>query len=89
MSVFADSASAFDALKMQGFAFSSMCGLQRHQTGEMLITFPTAHMKRAFDEKNSIQIFQRRYAINNSGRLLTYLNIYDAPHELSHKAITK
>lgn len=88
-SVFADSGAAFDALKIQGFAFSSIRCLQRHQTGEMLITFPTVNLKRAFVEKNSIQIFQCRYAINNSDRFLAYLNIYDAPHELSHNMIIK
>ena len=88
-SVFADSAAVFDALKAQGFAASSVRCLQRRPTGEMLITFSSAHMKKAFVEKNSIQISQRRYAINDSDRFLTYLNIYDAPPELSDNAIIK
>ena len=86
---FADSAAVFDALKTQGFASSSVRCLQRRPTGEMLITFSSAHMKKAFVEKNSIQIAERRYAINDSDRFLTYLNIYDAPHELSDNAIIK
>ena len=88
-SVFADSTAVFDALKTQGFAASSVRCLQRRPTGEMLITFSSAHMKKAFVEKNSIQISHRRYAINDSDRFLTYLNIYDAPHELSDNAIIK
>ena len=88
-SVFAESAAVFDALKAQGFASSSVRCLQRRLTGEMLIAFSSAHMKKAFVEKNSIQISQRRYAINDSGRFLTYLNIYDAPHELSDNVIIK
>ena len=80
-SVFADSTAVFDALKTQGFAASSVRCLQRRPTGEMLITFSSAHMKKAFVEKNSIEISHRRYAINDSDRFLTYLNIYDAPHE--------
>ena len=88
-SVFADSAAVFDALKTQGFVSSSIRCLQRRPTGEMLITFSSVHVKNAFVEKNSIQINHRRYAINDSDRFLTYLNIYDAPHEMSDGAIIK
>ena len=88
-SVFADSAAVFDALKTQGFAPSSIRCLQRRPTGEMLITFSSVHMKNAFVEKNSIQIHHRRYAINDLDRFLTYLNVYDAPHEMSDAAIIK
>lgn len=88
-SVFADSAAVFDALKTQGFVPSSICCLQTRPTGEILITFSGMHMKNAFVEKNSIQIHHRRYAINDSVRFLTYLNVYDAPHEMSDAAIIK
>lgn len=88
-SVFADSAAVFDTLKAQGFASSSIRCLQRRPTGEMLITFSSVHMKKAFVEKNSIQTSQRQYAINDSDRFLTFLNIYNAPHELSNNAIIK
>ena len=88
-SVYADSAAVFDVLKAQGFASSSIRCLQQRPTGEMLITFSSGHMKKAFVEKNSIQNSQRRYAINDSDHFLTYLNIYDAPHELSDNAIIK
>ena len=88
-SVFADSAAVFDALKTQGFAPSSIRCLQRRPTGEMLITFSSVHMKNAFVEKNSIQIHHHRYAINDLDRFLTYLNVYDAPHEMSDAAIIK
>lgn len=88
-SVFADSAAVFDALKTQGFVSSSIRCLQRRPTGEMLITFSSVHMKNAFVEKNSIQIHHRRFAINDSDRFLTYLNVYDAPHEMSDAAIIK
>ena len=88
-SIFADSAAVFDALKTQGFVASSIRCLQRRPTGEMLITFSSVHMKNAFMEKNSIQIHHRRFAINDSDRFLTYLNVYDAPHEMSDAAIIR
>ena len=55
----------------------------------MLITFSSVHVKNVFLEKNSIQIRHGGYAINDSDRFLTFLNIYDAPHELSDNAIIK
>lgn len=58
-SVFVDSAAVFDTLKAQGFASSSIRCLQRRSTGEMLITFSSVHMKKAFVEKNSITVFIR------------------------------
>ena len=87
-SVFADSAAVFNVLKTQGFASSSIRCLQRRPTEEMLITFSSVHMKNAFVEKNSIQS-NRLYAINDLDRFLTYLNIYDALHEMSDGAIIK
>ena len=88
-SVFADSAAVFDTFKTQGFIPSSICCLQRRPTREMLITFSSVHMKNAFVEKNSIQINHHRYAINDSDRFLTYLNVYDRPYEMSDAAIIK
>lgn len=87
--VFEDSSAVFSALRSQRFVSSAIRCLQRRPTGEMLITFSSVHVKNAFLEKNSIQIRHRRYAINDSDRFLTFLNIYDAPHELSDNAIIK
>ena len=36
-----------------------------------------------------MQIRHRRFAINDEDRQLTYLNIYDAPHELSDSALVR
>ena len=55
----------------------------------MLITLSSVHMKNAFIKKSSIQINHRRYAINYSDRFSTYLNVYDALHEMSDGAIIK
>lgn len=87
--VFNDSSAVFDALKAQGFPESSVRCLQRRPTGEMLITFSSSQVKNSFVKNNSIQIQRRRYAINDSDRFLTYLNIYDAPHEMSDNALIK
>lgn len=85
--IFADSAAVFDALKTQGFPTEAIRCLQRKPSGDMLITFANACVKDAFVEKNVMQICDRRFAINDHDKFLTYLNIYDAPHELSDNAL--
>lgn len=87
--VFADSNAVFQALRTQGFQTEAIRCLQRKPTGDMLITFANARMKNAFLEKNVMQIRHRRFAINDEDRQLTYLNIYDAPHELSDNALIR
>lgn len=53
----------------------------------MLITFANAHVKNSYLEENVMQIRHRCFVINNEHRQLTYLNIYDAPHQLSDDAL--
>ena len=87
--VFADSNAVFQALRTQGFPTEAIRCLQRKPTGDMSITFANARMKNSFLEKNVMQIRDRRFAINDEDRQLTYLNIYDAPHELSDNALIR
>ena len=87
--VFTDSSAVFQALRTQGFPAEAIRCLQRKPTGDMLITFANARMKNSFLEKNVMQIRHRRFAINDEDRQLTYLNIYDAPHELSDNALIR
>ena len=77
------------ALRTQGFPTEAIRCLQRKLTGDMLITFANARMKYSFLEKNVMQIRHRHFAINNEDRQLTYLNVYDAPHELSDNALIR
>ena len=87
--VFADSNAVFEALRTQGFQTEAIRCLQKKPTGDMLITFASAQLKNAFLENNVMQIRHRRFAINDEDRQLTYLNIYDAPHELSDSALVR
>ena len=87
--IFADSNAVFEALRTQGFQTEAIRCLQKKPTGDMLITFASAQLKNAFLEKNVMQIRHRRFAINDEDRQLTYLNIYDAPHELSDSALVR
>lgn len=87
--VFGYSNAVFQALRTQGFPTEAIRCLQRKPTGDMLITFGNARMKNSFLEKNVMQIRDRRFAINDEDRQLTYLNIYDAPHELSDNALIR
>ena len=87
--VFEDSSAVFQALRTQGFPIEAIRCLQRKPTGDMLITFANARRKNSFLEKNVMQIRHCRFAINDEDRQLTYLNIYDAPHELSENALIR
>lgn len=55
----------------------------------MLITFANTHVKNSYLEKNVMQIRHRCFVINNEDRQLTYLNIYNAPHQLSDDALMR
>ena len=87
--VFADSSAVFQALRTLGFPTEAIRCFQRKPTGDMLITFANARMKNSFLEKNVMQIRHHRFAINDEDRQLTYLNVYDAPHELSDNALIR
>lgn len=55
----------------------------------MLIMFANAHVKNSYLEKNVMQIRHCCFVINNEDRQLTYLNIYNAPHQLSDNALMR
>ena len=84
---FESSDAAFLALQTQGFNVKAVGCLQRKPSGDMLISFATSDVKRDFVRRNVMQIGTRHYAINDGDNRLTYLNIYDAPYELTDSAI--
>ena len=84
---FESSDAVFLALQTQGFNVKAVRCLQRKPSGDMLISFATSDVKRDFVRRNVMQIGTRHYAINDGDNRLTYLNIYDAPYELTDSAI--
>ena len=84
---FESSDAVFNAIKTQGINSRAIRCLRKKPSGDMLIFFSTPDMKREFVRNNAIPIEGRLHAINDSDRRLSYLNIYDAPYELSDLAI--
>lgn len=84
---FSDSKEVFETLKKYDFPPKSIQCLQRRVSGDMLITFATAELKERFVRHSFLQFHDGPSVINDDDRPLTYLNIYDAPHELPDDAI--
>lgn len=84
---FSDSKEVFETLKKYDFPPKSFQCLQRRVSGDMLITFATAELKESFVRHSFIQFHDGPSVTNDDDRPLTYLNIYDAPHELPDDAI--
>ena len=84
---FSDSKEVFEALKNYGFPAQSIQCLQRHVSGNMLITFTSAEFKEKFVRKVFVQFREGPSVINDDDQPLTFLNIYDTPHELPDDAI--
>ena len=84
---FSDSKEVFDALKKYNCPPKSIQCLQRRVSGDMLITFATAELKEKFVRQSFIQFEEGPAVINDDDRPVTYLNVCDAPHELSDDAI--
>ena len=84
---FSDSKEVFESLKRLNFPPNSIQCLQRRVSGDMIITFATAQLKERFVRLSFIQFQDGPAVINDDDRPLMFLNIYDAPHELSDDAI--
>ena len=84
---FESSDAVFNAITTQGINPRAIRCLQKKPSGDMLISFSTPEIKKEFVRNNAIPVEGRIHAINDGDRRLTYLNIYDAPYELSDLAI--
>lgn len=84
---FVDSKSVFDKLGEMGIPRESVVCLQRRPSRDMLITFIDEETKNKFVSCVSIRFRDSTSAINDEDMPLTYLNIYDAPEELSDDAL--
>ena len=77
----------FAALKDTGIDPNALGCLQRKSSGEIILTFRNTYQKAIFLTKCSLTISQQAVAIQDVDHPLTFLNIYDAPHELPDTAI--
>ena len=77
----------FDSLLTDGIPAHSVRCLSRKPTGETLITFSKEEFCVQFLEKSAFYLRNRAYPTHPEGAELTFLTIYDAPHELPDSAI--
>ena len=77
----------FATLKDTGIEPNSLGCLQRKSSGEIILTFHNTYQKAIFLTKCAITINDQAVAIQDVDHPLTFLNIYDAPHELPDSAI--
>ena len=81
------SCDVLSALQEAGLDGSSVACIQRKASGEILLTFRKAELKERFVRSSVLKVNVAPYAIQDVDRLLTFLQIFDAPHELPDSAI--
>lgn len=85
---FVDSKAVFEKLTQFEIPRESVLCLQRRPSGDILLTFTNEAVKRKFVSCVSIRFDNSTSVINDDDMPLTFLNIYDAPYELSDEALS-
>ena len=79
----------FTALREANVDSSDVSCLQRTSNGQVVLTLRRAECKEQFLCKSVLKVGNTLYALQDVGRPLTYLQVYDAPHELPDLAIIR
>ena len=79
-------ADVFRAFRESNVNSSDVSCLQRTSNGQVVVTFRRAECKEQFLRKSVLNV-SGMYALQDVDRPLTYLQIFDAPHELPDPAI--
>ncbi len=77
----------FDALQTAGLENSSLSCIQRQSSGEIVLTFRNTGAKERFLSHNVVNIRNQSFALQDVDRPLTYLQVFDAPHEMPDATI--
>ena len=77
----------FDALLRDGIPATAVRCLQRQPNGSVLITFSTSEYRDRFLRKSAFVVRRVARVSHPASRRLTFVNVYDAPHELPDSAI--
>ena len=77
----------FDALKDAGVNSSDISCVQRQSSGEIVLTFRNAQFRENFLQKNVIKLRDQSFALQDVDRPLTYLQVFDVPHEMPDPTI--
>ena len=84
---FIDSKAVFDKLAELGIPRESIVCLQRRPSRDMLITFKDEETKNKFVSRVTVRFRDSSSIIDDEDMPLTFLNVYDAPHELPDEAL--
>jgi len=79
----------FTALQAANIDNGSVSCIQRQSSGEIVLTFRNAHAKEQFLTHNVINIRDQPFALQDIDRPLTYMQIFDAPHEMPDATIVQ
>ena len=77
----------FEVLREADIDPTGISCVQRHSNGSILFTFRRRELKDQFLQCNYLSIHGQPLALQETDRPLTYLQIFDAPHELPDLAI--
>ena len=77
----------FRAFRESNVNSSDVSCLQRTSNGQVVVTFRRAECKELFLRKSVLNVAGQPCALQDVDRPLTYLQIFDAPHELPDPAI--
>ena len=80
-------ADVFRAFRESNVNSSDVSCLQRTSNGQVVFTFRRAECKEQFLRRSVLNVSGTPYALQDVDRPLTYLQIFDAPHELPDPAI--
>ena len=86
-SYFVDSQAVFDKLAELDIPRESVTCLHRRPSRDMQITFVDVETKNKFVSNVALRFTDSSGVINDEDSPLTFLNIYDAPHELCDEAL--
>lgn len=81
------SGEVFKALREAGIDVSNVSCIQRNSSGEIVLTFRKDQFKEQFLRQNVLNLRGAPFVLQDVDKPLTYLQIFDAPHELPDTAI--
>ncbi|KAK2546823.1 Zinc finger CCHC domain-containing protein 3 [Acropora cervicornis] len=77
----------FDALSSADLQSTDVSCVQRLSSGAIVLTFRRPDHKEAFLRRNFITVHEQPLALQDVDRPLTFLQVFDAPHELPDTAL--
>lgn len=77
----------FTALREANIDNNSVSCVQRQSSGEIVLTFRNARAKEQFLTHNIVRVRGQPFALQDIDRPLTYVQVFDAPHEMPDETI--